>query len=275
MTEQELRRFSHSLIDTYLECPKKAMYRYVDRIPSPKTAALVRGSACDLGWNEYLLRKMDGLAMPLEDLLFRVEEEFRAEVANAGGKDEVEWNGSTAGDTLDSALEIAALWHDRIGPLIEPTGVQLEYHQTLPSGRDFIGFVDYEGTLNGRPGMTCDNKTGGRALAQSEADKTLQPYAYAWLKGEPIDFAFTRVIDTGKTQKTEIVTTTRSEGDIAWYGELVEAVEAGWEASVFPTNPKSFLCSQKWCPYFERCQPHRFVSASRGPVATENTEGDA
>ena len=43
----ELRRFSHSLIDTYLECPRKAFYRYVEGIESPKTSALVTGSACD------------------------------------------------------------------------------------------------------------------------------------------------------------------------------------------------------------------------------------
>ena len=32
----ELRRFSHSLIDTYLECPRKAYYRYVEGIESSK-----------------------------------------------------------------------------------------------------------------------------------------------------------------------------------------------------------------------------------------------
>lgn len=258
---EELRRFSHSLVDTYLECPKKAMYRYIERLPSPKTAALVRGSACDTGWNEYLERKIRGEIMPLEDLLEMVETAFRQDVRDQGGKEYVEWNGSSAGATLDSALEITALWHDQIGPRVTPTAVQVEYHIELPSGRDFIGFVDYEGAIDDRAGLTCDNKTGGRALAQSEADKGLQPSAYAWLKGEPIDFAFTRVIDTGKSQKTEVVYTARSAGDVAWYGQLVNDVELGWEAGVFPANPKGFLCSQKWCPFYERCQPHRFVSA--------------
>ena len=56
----ELRRFSHSLIDCFLDCPRKAYYRYVEEIPSPKSAALVKGSACDEAWNEALQAKLTG-----------------------------------------------------------------------------------------------------------------------------------------------------------------------------------------------------------------------
>jgi len=34
------RRFSHSLVSTYLDCPRKAWFRYVETIPSPPAPAL-------------------------------------------------------------------------------------------------------------------------------------------------------------------------------------------------------------------------------------------
>lgn len=270
MTDE--RRFSHSLVDTYLDCPRKAYYRYVEEVPSPKTAALVRGSACDEGWNEYLLRKIDGEDMPLEDLLTAVEENFRADVRKNGGVSEIDWGDSNARATLDSALELAAIWHGELGPQIQPTAVQVEYHRRLKSGRDFVGFTDYEGLVplgvgDAMATVVGDNKTGSRAMPQGDADKALQPSAYGWLKDEPITFAFTRAIETKSgTHKTETILTSRSKAANEWYGEMVETVERGWVAGVFPPNPKSNLCSPKWCPFFERCQPHRTLS---GPPAGE------
>lgn len=269
-----LRRFSHSLIDTMLDCPRKAYYRYVENLPSPKSPALLKGSACDAGFNEALIRAMqpvteDGVPasrIELDELKTIVESEYRREVANAGGIREVSWGEgedpkAAARKHLNSALDMTSAWHESLYPNIEPLAVQVELRRTLESGREFIGFLDWDGVWDERIRVVGDNKTGGRRLSSSEADFSLQPFAYAWLLQEPIDFAFARAIDTGKSLNTEIVITNRSAGDIDWYDGLIDQVEGAFVAGNFPPNPKSHLCGPKWCPYFERCMPHR-VTAS-------------
>ena len=89
---EQLRRFSHSLIDTYLDCPRKAYYRYVEGIDSPKSSALVTGSACDSAWNRALDRKIFGQDPPtVDELKSWTEAAFRADVAEQGGKHAIEW----------------------------------------------------------------------------------------------------------------------------------------------------------------------------------------
>lgn len=270
----ELRRFSHSLIDTYLDCPRKAMYRYAENIPSPKTASLVRGSACDEAWNYALQVKItDGEIIPVDALLEITEQAFGDVIEKEGGTDSVDWGGTAPADSLQSALRLSKVWRLQLYPDINPTAVQVLLSRTLESGREFIGFADFEGLVDGLPAIG-DNKTGARRLAQAEADRGLQPFAYAWLKDEPTTFVFCRAIDTGKSTSTEMVWTARSTGDNDWYGQLVSEVERGFIQGNFPPNPKSNLCGPKWCPYYERCMPHRVSRASLA-LTTEKEESYA
>ena len=261
---EQLRRFSHSLVDQYLRCPRKAEFQYVENIPSPKTAALVKGSGCDGAWNKALEAKLDGGdPMPIEELLEVTEAEFRTAVREAGGVKEVDWGDSGPREQLDSAIRLSKQWHLGLYADMEPTAVQVELHRALPSGRDVIGFLDWEGRFDGRE-VVGDNKTGKRKFSAGEADNALQPSAYAYLKGEAIDFVFTRAVDTGKSQSSEAIVTSRSQGDIDWYAKLLGDVERAFESGVFPTNPTGPLCGPKHCPYYERCMPHRSVS---GPAS--------
>ena len=263
------RRFSHSLVSTYLDCPRKAYYRYVENVPSPKSSALMKGSACDSAWTYHLQQKMETKEdLPLADLLEVTESAFRDDVAGQGGIAEIEWGDSTPRASLDSALALTRTWHTQLAPLIEPTAVQVELHRSLPSGRDFIGYLDFEGTVDGREGVIGDNKTGSRRMSTSEAEKALQPSAYGFLRGKDTSFVFARAIDTGKSHAGELVWTERPLPAIAWYADLLNEVEAAFEAGSFPPNPTSNLCG-KYCPFLERCMPHRFVS---GPIGGREPE---
>lgn len=257
-----LRRFSHSLVSTYLDCPRKAAYRYIENIPSPKSAALIKGSACDEAWNYALQVKMeDGAVIDAPALLNITEQAFRDDVHKQGGVSEVDWGDSNARESLDSALALSKAWRRDLYPAIEPTAVQVELRRTLPSGREFIGFLDFEGTVDGTPGAIGDNKTGKSRLNQAAADRGLQPSAYAWLADRPdaTPFVYARAIDTGRSQYSELVWTDRTVEDNAWYGQLVIEVERAFVAEIFPPNPSSNLCGAKYCPYFERCMPNKSV----------------
>jgi hypothetical protein len=143
-------------------------------------------------------------------------------------------------------------WLARLAPKIRPEAVQVERHVTLPSGRDFIGYYDWMGQFDGRVAIG-DNKTARRRMSQEQADKNLQPTAYAYLAGAPITFVFARAIDTGASSYSEAVVTTRSAEEIAWYGDLALEVEKAMVANVYPVNPSSNLCSKSYCTYWGVC----------------------
>jgi len=130
----------------------------------------------------------------------------------------------------------------------------VRYTRTLPSGREFIGFADYEGQVDDVPNVVGDNKTGSRRLFQGDADRGLQPSAYGWLRDEETQFVFTRAIDTGKSQYSEKIWTTRTPAQNEWYGQLVEEVEGAFVSGNFPPNPSSNYCG-KFCPYLAKCMP--------------------
>jgi len=257
----ELRRFSHSLVDCYLDCPKKAYYRYIDKRPSPMGSALIKGRAMDEAANFDLEMFMEsGEHVKMSDLLDMAERAYAQAVDDAGGESEVDWGDDPEDLVFDSTIRLTKTWRRELAPSIIPTAVQVEYHRPLPSGRDFIGFVDWEGSVNGSDlaePVIGDNKTGKRKMGRQDAPKSLQPYAYAYLRGDPTTFVFARSIDTGKSVSSEFVWTERSKGDIAWYAQLLTEVERAFDAGIWPTNPKSFLCNERWCPYFAVCQPHR------------------
>jgi len=259
---ETLRRFSHSLIDTYLGCPRKAGYRYVDELPSPTGVALIKGTAMDMAANHDLKSYIEtGKHAKPSEVLDAAEDGFAEAVDRAGGTEEVDWGDDPEDDAFDSTIRLTRTWRRELAPDIEPTAVQVELHHELPSGRDFIGFLDWEGSVDGREPVIGDNKTGKRKMNRDQPSKALQPYAYAWLKNEPIEFVFARSIDTGKGTNSEFCWTKRSSDDVAWYGELVTDVERAFETGIFPPNPTSFLCSERWCPYFATCQPHRSTHA--------------
>lgn len=266
------RRFSHSLLDTFMECGRKAYYRYVERLPDPPSPALIKGRACDEGWNDALQRKIDGGTMVLDELKTLTEEKYRDAVREVGIH-EINWQDpgdhkELARKHLNQALLHTENWFDHHYHLIEPEAIQIELHAQLPSGRDFVGYLDWRGTYNQRLVGIGDNKTGSSKMATGEADKAMQPSAYAFLLGKPIDFIFARSILTRAGGiNSEAVVTHRTEGDIEWYGEAIADVEASWNAGNFIPNPKSNLCGPKFCSFWARCMPSKTVHAGAEPDA--------
>jgi len=254
------RRFSHSLIDSYKRCPRFAYFRYVEKLPERKTTALIKGSACDTAWNVNLEQKIESRQdLPVEDVLQVAENAFRDEVDGAGGRDAVEWASDRTQDAaLDSVIRMAKAYHLALAPDVQPLAVQVELHRPLESGRDFIGFLDLEAAVEG---VICvaDNKTGKRRMPEQDADVALQPFAYAWLKNEPVDFAFLRVVDTGKNVSTETVWTERTSEDIAVYQEFVDEADRAFTNEVFPRNPTSMYCGPTKCQFWNACMPTRTI----------------
>lgn len=253
-TPDQVTHLSHSSISTYLRCPRQWAYAYLEGLKKPPAAALIKGKAVDDGLSFNLRQKVDSREdLPMDDVLHVTESAFRDEVDKQGGRDEVNWEGASFASALDSAIGMTELHMTEHAPLIQPTEVQLELHRELPDGRDFIGFLDF---VN-EDGAVCDWKTGKKRMGQGAADTDLQPHAYAYLMGEPITFFFYRAVDTGKSQASEVLVTTRSEEQSAWYETAAADVSAAIDAGIYPPNPNGWHCSKSFCGYYELCMSGR------------------
>lgn len=254
------RRFSHSLVELALGCPAKAYYRYVEKVETPTPVALLKGRSCDEAWNAYLEAKIEGVEMPLEEVITRSTMQFDHEVAEAGGPDSCDWKKSSHAEARQSVVALTRRWMLVHAPLFEPEAVQQAWEATLPSGRTFVGYLDVLGTFDGKHGV-IDNKTGARRWSAGDVDMKLQPFAYTWLTGIE-DFCFVRAIDTGKSQNDEVLWTKRTQEDVDIYTGLISAVEHYFIEEVFPRNPTSSMCGPKKCEYYEHCMPHRTLSTA-------------
>lgn len=244
---------SHSSVAAYLRCPRQWAYRYLERLPVRRTASLIRGSAVDHAASFNLAQKLDShVDLPVPLVCEAAEDALREQVDAAGGRDEVEWEGGSWPRTLDSTIELTRVHMAQHAPWIQPIAVQERLERTLPSGLRFVGIIDYR-----TEDVVGDVKTGSRRMGQEAADTDLQPSAYAFLLGGPIQFEFARVIDTGTRRYDELVTTRRGEDAIAWYADLVTEVERGIAAGVFPPNPQGWWCSERQCPFWTRCMVER------------------
>ncbi len=241
---------SPSSVKTFISCPRKWAYRYVEKLKTPKTARQIKGTAVDRAASWNLEQKIEtGRDEDAEHMAEVAEHVFRSEIDGQGGRDECNWKDESLPTGLDSTVKLTVLHREKHAPLIDPADVQLELHRKLPNGWDFEGHLDFVDTR----GVVGDFKTAKRRWRQGRADKDLQATGYGYLLDRPIDFGFWTLIDTGKSRYEEVLTTQRTTAQQDWLETAALDIADSIEAGSFPPNPDSYLCSEKWCDYWSRC----------------------
>lgn len=244
----DVDHLSASSVRMYLECPRRWAAHYLDEMPRSSSPALLRGRAVDIAATENWGQKAQtGEDLPIDHAQSLAEDALYVALDEAGGRDSVDWEGSNFGETLDMSMRLVRRHMLDHAPLWHPTAVQLRISKRLPSGRDFLGFIDAVA-----PDGLIDVKTGARRMSQGDADRDLQASAYAFLTGGATDFHFARVMLAGPKSQTssEVVTTRRTARGIEGFAELVEQVSTLIDDSVYPRIP-GWHC--KFCPVFQSC----------------------
>lgn len=252
-TPADIDHLSHSSISTFLRCPRQWAYGYLEGLRQPPGIALLKGKAVDVAASDNLNHKrVTKTMLPLDEVLERAEDALRADVDRNGGASEIDWGGENFARALDSTIGLTELHMTKHAPVIRPAEVQLELRRPLPGGREFLGYLDFveeDGTVG-------DIKTGSRAMPQADADDDQQATAYAYLMGRDIAFNYWRVIDTGRNRKEEVVSTSRTTQQAAWFETAAAEVSNAIDAGVFPPNTNGWHCSPRFCGYYERCRKH-------------------
>lgn len=244
--------YRQSAIKDALHCGLQYQWKHIDGLQSPGNSSRTVGSVVDETINHVCREKIAGRQVSLEEAKDFASTEFeRRRVETIWGAEE------PADQMKDSAIAIIWTFMNKVEPTLEPETVQESFKIEF---NDFslIGTMDY----TTKDGKIHDAKTASPQRVNSyRAERLLQPamytYGYEFNHGKPsTGFQFdviTRVI--GKAPEYHQIVKTVTPQDLQFLFYTIEHVHKMVTAGVFlPAAEGSFLCSKKWCSFWDRCK---------------------
>jgi hypothetical protein len=246
------------MIGQFYRCPEQFRRRWIEKEIIPPGIAARRGTAVHKAAAINHLQKITSKTdLPLGDLQDAARDEY-VRVVKEGifiPKEEAPAASKLIGAGLDSAVSLTGLYHRDLAPQIQP--IMAEERQVLD-----IGFsVELQGTIDvvTDTGWLPDLKTAAKSKTATEASNSLQLTFYAGMYYSkygkwPDKLSLEILVDT-KEPKLQSLETTRGMED--WQNLLVriQLMLAQVEAGLFPPcEPGSWICSPKWCGYYQSCK---------------------
>lgn len=254
----DIAHLSYSSLALYLECSRKWRYRYLDKLPAPKSPALVFGSA--------IHATVEGiLAAKHADTAYDLSSGWKSAWA-AVQSDDIEWGADfpelfeqdglrlLTSPAVTSGLAMLAAAEADGAPVIER---RVEWHvDGVPV--PVIGYLD----LIAADGVIADLKTASRRWTYEQALGEAQPIVYlAALAQEgaahtPGVFRHVVMVKTREPQ-FQLIETERQESDLDWMAGVVRHVWRGIERGHYGANPKACYAWGRKCEYFDHCRKER------------------
>lgn len=253
----------HSMLSTLSKCGMQVYYRWVEGIKVPPGFALHVGSAVHRAAEVDLLRKMQtGSPAPREEVVAKARESLALAVEGDGVM--LEPDEKTVGlpkliaDAQDKAGDLARLHNAELTPALAPIYVERKMRLEL-EGYPF----DLEGTVDVQEtGRIWDLKTAARAPSEDAAEGNPQLDTYAMLlsfhdrtplttvglntlvkseKGSP---KLVRVSSPAPTSFDHVLRRVEAAANVLQTGAFYPAD---------PTGPSGWVCTPKFCGYYDRC----------------------
>jgi len=252
----EPRTLSFSQIQTYLGCPLKYRFQYVDLIPRPwRAAAMAFGSSVHAAVEWFHKERLVGRSPDLVEVLKVFDADWYAQnveplvFSERESKDSLLEKGRAMLQLYVEAPDhkparLVEEWFEL--DLADPqTGEVLDVRL-----RGVFDLVEEDDTL-------VDLKTAARTLEAGGLERHLQLSTYAlvyFLLTEKIpNLRLDMLLKTAKP-RLERHPTTRSIEDLGWAARLIREVALAIETEHFYPNP-SWRCTE--CEYFAHCQQWR------------------
>ncbi len=252
----EPRLFSLSQIQTYLGCPLKYRFQYIDKIPKPwRASALAFGSSVHAAVEWFHKERLAGRSPPLLEVLKVFDADWYAQnmeplvFSERESKDSLTEKGGAMlqlyVESSNGSKPIAVEQPFELELADPETGEVLDVRL-----RGIIDLVEEGETL-------VELKTAGRTLEQGGLERHLQLSTYALvfflLRGSIPKLRLDMLLKTAKP-RLERHQTSRSVEDLGWMARLIQQVALSITTEHFYPNP-SWRCSE--CEYFAHCQAWR------------------
>ena len=254
-----LKRLSTTKLNLYIQCGRKFKIRYIDGNYGDKISAyMVQGTVAHNAAESFIISEGRG-----KTLAERFAHYWPQELAERGGSDAINWYTSSESgfrkeginlfntkSVIDGISEMRALMVDG-KPMVEHY-----FEFDIPGvGLPYCGFVD----IVEDDGVPGDFKTSNKPWKASKASESLQAALYLeGLKSEgfecPGDLFRFHVLQKNpmKFVKFEFA---YPQAKRDWFLSLVRDAWRGIQAGSFPPcETTHWLCSKKWCEYWDLCK---------------------
>jgi len=245
------RHFSWTQINMYLRCGRQYYYRYIKGIKVPPAGAITLGQsvheAIDFNYN---MKKQTGKDEPLSVLEDVYYEQFSMR------KDATDWREDEKPEEIEKeGRGLVKVFHRDLAPETFPKEVEKEFVlQFQDADFEFRGFID----LITQEEILIDHKTSGRAMSENALKQDLQLSVYALafdmlFAHPPKEVGFDVLVRT-KTPKSQRLRTIKTPEDFNFFLSHLSIIVDSIRKWVFlPAQPGSWVCSERFCGYYERC----------------------
>lgn len=235
----------YSRIASYLECPRKYKYTYIDKLPSKPGPAMARGTAYHNTLEALLNWKIKKNDLAPLDLSKRAAVHYAHEER------------LSASETDRVVYAVEFYWHE-LYPIHRPLAVEHSF-QITRGGIKLTGRIDLVEDL----GWITDHKFSYDTWAETRAKYGCQPIIYQWAGIDDLEkrypgwqykgFAYNiiRLFPSPLIQEIKIARVSQSESD--WWEEQLDLLAKGIRNGVFFAHPGDRVC--QYCPYKDICKP--------------------
>lgn len=248
-----------SHLGMFLRCPAQFERRYINGEIIPPGISARRGSAthkaAQVNHEQKLTTRED---LPVDSLQDAARDEYVRLVKDKGvfiPKDQISDKDKLLAAGLDAATRLTKLYRESLAPQIQP--VLAEKYLIVDAGLELplAGTVDVLTEDNWLP----DLKTADKSKSAGEADNSLQLTFYSGLVAQHIgkwpSKLSLEILVNNKEPKLQSLETIR--GPEHWKNLMlrVQLMIAQISTGLFPPcDPGAWICSPKWCGYFESCR---------------------
>lgn len=250
-----METISPSEIVTFLLCPLKYRFQYVDKIPKPwRASALAFGTSVHSAIEWFHRERIAGRAPDAE----AVQSIFAADWYAQNLEPLVFKEKETQGGLADLGRKMLSLYVEQA--LREPVPADVEESFEVDLTDPVTGEV-FDLKLRGRidllegEGTVVDVKTASRSFGDRGTNLQLSTYALAnFVLRRRIPKLRLDVLLKLKTPRVERVETARTVEDLAWTAHLIRRTAGAIASGHFYPNP-SWRCNE--CEYLAHCQAWR------------------
>jgi putative RecB family exonuclease len=249
-----INHLSYSQISTYLMCPLRYRFQYVDLIPPAFTSsALVFGSAIHEAVGAFYEEILTGDELRPDQML----DVYRQAWQSRDGAEIRFFNGDDEQSLTEKAHQMLTVFHEAFDPDVQILGIEEFFEFTINEKvPPFQGYIDLiEQSADGVVSVV-DLKTAARKPTKAQASNNLQLTAYT-LGAESLGFdpeqLNLRLDVLTKTKNPELVRyeTTRSEEERQRFVKTVKHVWNAIESHCFFPR-QDWHCAQ--CAWADTCE---------------------
>lgn len=258
-------RLRASSVSELLDCPLRWKKKNLDGLRLPSTPPAAIGSAVHLSTAVYDQGRIDGSGTTIDEAAGSAVDLLQ------NPNEEIDWQGMRQAKAADTAVRVHIAYCQEIAPhhnyvLVEHTleprridmgdGVIFELTGTLDRIREENGLRGVSDVKTGQAAVSPSGEVAvGKHLPQLGEYELLAEYEFGPMllpsgiiglhTGGASRVGFREVIGA----KESLIGSENQPG-------LLHYVAQYFRSGLFPPNPGSFMCSERYCPYHKACRFH-------------------